>query len=344
MGRGRLTPIGLDIGRRTIKAVQCAGPRSAPQIVASATLSRTDDSPLPRLEEARRLGEVLWRHGFQGRHAVVGVPESLLIAAVVEVPPPSAGAPTGQIAAAELSRLHALDPAELETDCWSLPPAGPKGQRHEAVAVGARRSDMVELLETLQAPDGTGLQAIAADAPPCARARAALLGRAAGDAWVILDLGWAASRLSVLLGGAIIYDRALPDSGMAHLELRLEQECALKPDDIRHVLGQSRAGLGRRISGAWLSAMSTYAERVAAEAKESLRYVSLHRSIAVPRTVVLTGGGAESGPVVSQLTEALDCESSPLMIRPRLRQSAAESDAGPMSGLATALGLALWAA
>jgi Tfp pilus assembly PilM family ATPase len=303
-----------------------------------------DENALPGADEARRLAEILWRHGFQGRRAIVAVPESSILASVVEVPPAASGAPIATIASAELARLHGADGAELETDFWPLPPCGPKGQRHEAIAVGVRRADMMSLLESLQSQGGGGFEVVAADAPPCARARAAMSRQPADRQWAIIDLGWSASRLSVVHDNLIVYERALPDSGLAHLELRLEQECALKPDDIRHVLGKSPGAAPRRISGAWQGAIAAYAAIVAAEVKDSLRYLSLNRGIELPRRAILTGGGAESDPVVKHLAEAID-GAAPFDITSHLHDRPAhDAPPDPRSGLTTALGLALRAA
>lgn len=345
-----VTPIGLDVGRHAIKAVQCARGGAAGRIVASVSVERVDESPLPGIDEARRLAEIMWRHGFQGRRAVLGVPESSLLASVVEVPPIGSGAPVPQIAASELARLHGADLAELETDCWVLPPCGPKGQRHEAVAVGVRRAEMLSLIGALQARDGGGFEVVAADAPSCARARAAKLvagERGTPESWAVLDLGWSASRLSVVDRGMIVYERALQDAGMAHLELRLEQECALKPEDIRHVLGRSRGGATRRVSAAWQAAVATFSGIVATEVKDSLRYLSLNRGIGIPGTVLLTGGGAECTPVLAALSEALE-GARPLQVAGHEQGGRSADGRGRESptgsGLTMALGLTQWAA
>jgi len=365
-GRG-VSPIGLDLGRQAIKAVQWAGSAGSPRIVASARIARTDESAIPTLEESSRLAEILWRRGFQGRRVVVGVPESSSLTAVVEVPPANAGAPVRQIAAGELARLHGTNVEDLETDSWMLPAAGSKGQRHEAVAVGVRRGEMLALLDSLQARDGAGFEVVAADASVCARVRAATLGlRTITEAWALLDMGWSSSRLSVVHDRLIIYDRALPDSGLAHLELRLEQDCALKPEDIRYVLGQTAGAAPRRVSGAWQGAIGTYTGILAGEVQDSLRYLALHRGIAMPRMIVLTGGGAESAPVLEHLSKAMDgmnVTPAPPARPVQTDDPGAAGGAAPAAGsvaashptarrqkfaappaLWTALGLSLWAA
>ncbi|MCA9288031.1 MAG: pilus assembly protein PilM [Phycisphaerales bacterium] len=345
LGARALTPIGLDIGRHAIKAVQCVGSPRSPRVVASLTLPRTAATPGLALDEAARLGDVLWRHGFQGRAAVVGVPESMLLASTIEIPPPSAGAPLAQIAASELARLHGVDQEGLETDFWVLPPTGPKGQRHEAIVVGVRSAEVQTLLEPLQSADGTGLTVRAVDVGPCARARASLLARPADAAYGVLDLGWTASRLSVIHEGQLVYDRTLPDAGLAHLERRLEQECALRPDDIQAVLRAGSDGPARRISGSWAAAVATHATACATEVAESLRYLALHRGVDRPRTVLLTGGGGECVPFVASLTEEL-AGATPLSLAAGFPgRSRTESDGAsdpPRSSLAGALGLSLW--
>lgn len=337
-----LTPIGIDIGRHAIKAVQCAGASGGPRLAAAVCLARSGDGTLPDRDEARRLAEVLWRQGFQGRRAVVAVPEAAMLTALVETPPPAPGVPIAQIAASEIARLHNADPTDLECDFWALPPVGPKGTRHEAVAVAVPRADMLALLDALQHPDGGGLDVIAADAPQCARTRAAQLEPRASAPWALLDLGWSAARLGVVADGVIVYDRALPDAGMSRLELRLEQECSLKPEDVRHVLGRPAPPVSRRITGAWRGVVADHAARLAESVQDSLRYLALHRAMEPPRSVLLVGGGAESAPVVHHLAESLDAEAAPISLRRHTPAGQAPRDTGP--GLTTAMGLALWAA
>ena len=346
LGARALTPIGLDIGRHAIKAVQCAGPPRAPRVVASLTLPRIAATPTLGYHEAARLGEVLWRHGFQGRAAIVGVPESMLLASTIEIPPPSAGAPLAQIAASELARLHGADPDALETDFWILPSSGPKGQRHEAIAVGVRSAEVRTLLEPLQSADGTGLAVRAVDVGPCARARTSLLTPTTDAAYAVLDLGWTASRLSVVHNAQLVYDRTLPDAGLAHLERRLEQECALRPDDVQAVLRAGRDGPSRRISGSWAATVATHAAACATEVAESLRYLALHRGVDRPNSVLLAGGGGECVPLVTSLAEDLQGSAPLSLAAPFIGRSHAADAATqpPRAALAGALGLSLWAA
>ena len=333
-----LTPIGIDIGRHAIKAVQCAGASGGPRLAAAVCLARSGDGTLPDRDEARRLAEVLWRQGFQGRRAVVAVPEAAMLTALVETPPPAPGVPIAQIAASEIARLHNADPTDLECDFWALPPVGPKGTRHEAVAVAVPRADMLALLDALQHPDGGGLDVIAADAPQCARTRAAQLEPRASAPWALLDLGWSAARLGVVADGVIVYDRALPDAGMSRLELRLEQECSLKPEDVRHVLGRPAAPVSRRITGAWRGVVADHAAR-SPRACRTPCYLALHRAMEPPRSALLVGGGAVGpapppGRVARRRGRPIARRHTPAGQAPR--------DTGP--GLTTAMGLALWAA
>ena len=59
LGGRRVSPIGLDLGRQAIKAVQWEGSAGSPRLVASARIARTDESAIPTLEESSRLTEIL---------------------------------------------------------------------------------------------------------------------------------------------------------------------------------------------------------------------------------------------------------------------------------------------
>src|SRR3954453_3394349 len=102
--RAARSPIGIDIGRRAIKAVQLErtkGPAtSSPENpllgwrVAGATLlPRTENSTgAPSAAEIRQLADALERKSFQGSDVVLAAPEGLLCS-VLELPPLSASAP-----------------------------------------------------------------------------------------------------------------------------------------------------------------------------------------------------------------------------------------------------------
>ena len=92
--RGR-TAIGIDVGSRTVKAIQLAGRRGREarcRVVAAAIFPRTDLAAFDgsiRESEVRALAERLGRIGFAGERIVLAAPSEALLQSVLELPPRS---------------------------------------------------------------------------------------------------------------------------------------------------------------------------------------------------------------------------------------------------------------
>src|SRR4051794_31126799 len=97
MSRRQLSAIGIDAGAGAISAVQVsAAGDGRPRIEAAGIVERSEaEGPvgIPSLDEARRLADVLYRQGFEGRRVVLAVPDGVLLTALLELPPRGSGAP-----------------------------------------------------------------------------------------------------------------------------------------------------------------------------------------------------------------------------------------------------------
>ena len=89
------SPIGLDIGRRCVKAVQLMRAKTGWRIAAAAVLERKTEDALLNAEEAERLCDVLHRQGFRGGDVVIAAPGRALRAEVLELPPRKLGSAAG---------------------------------------------------------------------------------------------------------------------------------------------------------------------------------------------------------------------------------------------------------
>src|SRR5258708_40287529 len=85
-GLPQRTPVGADIGGRTIKAVQMSRTSRGWRVEATASFARSAiNAPLGRAE-ARRLADVLHRRSFAGNQIVLAVPDDKLIVGTMELP------------------------------------------------------------------------------------------------------------------------------------------------------------------------------------------------------------------------------------------------------------------
>src|SRR5688572_30026381 len=94
----KYTPIGLDIGSCSIKAVQLQRVREDWRVAAVTSLPRPQiNAPLDRIA-VRRIADVLYRQGFHGQSVVLAAPSDKLAADILELPPRTSGVPLEQIA------------------------------------------------------------------------------------------------------------------------------------------------------------------------------------------------------------------------------------------------------
>src|SRR3954451_23592560 len=100
----RRSPIGLDLGGRTIKAVQLVCAQGKWCLHAAVALPQPEVNQPVVPQTARYVREALFRHGFVGNRIVLAAPATQLEMDVLELPPRSSGAPVEQIARSELAR------------------------------------------------------------------------------------------------------------------------------------------------------------------------------------------------------------------------------------------------
>lgn len=310
---GRASPIGIDLGAGAIKALQLHPGGGCTSLV----LARAHDTLDRDLE---RLGEALWRRGFEGRDVIVSVPSAWVRSAMLELPPRSSGAPLDQIVRSELARVHKADPASMEVAWWEIPAgarAGSTSETMSAMAVASTGADVERLVRAFEASD---FDVARVDVQPWAMLRAvAAAGLASTTVTVMLDLGWSAARLSLVHGaegrGVIAYERELPEVGAARLAAEVERRSGLPADIVRSALF-NRASFGvcerfevlRREASACASEL---AQGLAEEAAVSLAYAA-HRYPALTSAgaisgarLVLAGAGAMLPHVASGLAEKI---------------------------------------
>jgi Tfp pilus assembly PilM family ATPase len=248
------TPIGIDIGRHSVRAAQLSRCARGWRVECAASLPRhAPDEPLDAAE-VRRLVGVLRRQGFTGTSAVLAVPADGLLSALLELPPVESAAPLEQMARMELARSRDLEPRSFEMVYWSLPASVSQKARRRVLVVACTHERADALLEPVQQ---TGLEVQVLDARwrAVARACAPLLDASTGIAG-ILDLDWDCPQLLVLYRGVIVYERSLGEIAIGKLAELLRTRYELEPRAVRLLLakvgvaapsspGSARAELGR---------------------------------------------------------------------------------------------------
>ncbi len=295
--KSKRMPIGIDVGVRSIKAVQLSWPGREWQVEAVASIPRTGRDKTLDQDEVSRLAAVLDRQGFIGSDTVLAVPNEMLIGGIFELPSRSSGAPLDQIARMEIARVHKRDPGSFEMSSWDLPVSKRSSDTTNVMVAACAHADADGLLNLF---DEAGLNVVALDTASWSFARACVgLVESESGACGILDLGWSSARLIVLYRGTIIYERTVPDGGVESLQNMLMQNTGLDNELVDHLLrstsqeeaGQEQGGdstVPRQLS----AAITAYVDPIAKELETSLSYAAHRYQDATVECVALVGGGA----------------------------------------------------
>ena len=231
IGRTNYSPIGLDAGARTMKAVQLVHTRTGPRIHAAAGFPRITPGEALNPAEILRAAAVLRRQGFVGNRIVVSIPATQMLSGVVELPARSGGAPLDAIARQELARACRKEPQSIELSWWELPASGAgarAAQGTQAIALGCTHTDANALLACF---DPAGMDVLAIDARPATIARACTpLLSDPPNLTAILDLGYGAAHILILAGRTLVYERTLAEASLRLLASGVANQ--LSTDDV----------------------------------------------------------------------------------------------------------------
>ena len=259
--------IGVDVGTRTVKAVQLGRDRWGTggwRVTAAAEVPR-DDAAQPAADaqgkpparassalspaEVRRLVGTLERQNFCGAEVVLAAPGEKMVSSMLELPPRSSQAPIEQIARMEVARAHRFAPDSFEMGCWDLPAAARATKQTPVMAVACTHADAAAVMDPFEA-EGLHVSALDVRAAALARACAPLLRDDAGGITGIVDLGWGSATLSLMHRGVAIYGRTLGDSGIGKLYQTLAARLGLETDVIDYILSDSGLAGAGAVAGA----------------------------------------------------------------------------------------------
>ncbi len=228
-----ISAIGLDIGTRMIKAAQLQGRGPQRTIMALSMIPRIHPGqPIDR-EEITHLKDVLKRQGFRGQDVVLAVPEKQLLRGIFELPPAKSGAPIDQIARMEVARMHHIEPDAFEMICWGPPQASPDSNEAQTIAVACSHRDADTLLDAVEI---CGLNVKALDARTAATARVcACLTVSPPGITAIVDLGWASTKLLLVSGQTVLYERLLR-SELSELGIQLSQKFGISQSETSQII------------------------------------------------------------------------------------------------------------
>ena len=341
--RRKLTPVGIDWGGRSVKAVQLAQTRDGWAAHAAATVPLPQPNAPADAATIRRLRDVLYRRGFEGDGVVLAAPTSRLEVDVFDLPPRSSGAPLEQFARTELARSARIEEHSFEMTCWDLPAPARAAASTSVMAVGLRHEDGEALVSAFE-DEGLDVRAIDTRALALARACAPLL--RGSDVSAILDLGWNSAFLVLMCDNVVIYQRALAETGFALAHRQLVSRFQLADDvaeemlqvaDIRPVHPDNRRTGGG--TTAVRDLVGRHIDSVLAEVDVSLAYARHRYPARAMTTLLLAGGGAGIAGIEEHVAERLNVSvkvaaASQLAVFPR----ALDGSGGP--ALAAAIGLA----
>lgn len=293
---GHRTPIGLDLGAHSIKAVQLLNRGADLELLAAVCVPRTEPGADLTRSELELLIGVLQRHGFIGSRVNAALQPAQMLASSLELPARVAGVPMEEIARAEFCRVNKTEPDGIVMSYWDLPAPVRAGRATYAMAVGCRASETETYLDLIES---AGLDVQALDACGSAVARACFRKSAADDSvTTIVDLGWTAATLSILKSGVVVYDRRIVEAGMGALVESISQACGTR-SDIEYVLrhsgvaqSQARQTDASELEAECRSRTMTHFARTCEELTQTLMYIAHRYAASDTPSLFLTGGGA----------------------------------------------------
>ncbi len=207
-------PIGVDFDSRALRAAQVTPTREGGALQAVARVPRLTPGEALTDRDLDQLRGALGRLGFRGQRLVLSVPEFKLAVDILELPPRTSSAPVDEIARAELARTHGYEPASAEMISWDLPPSSRAKDMTQMMAVALPHADAETLLDTFET---AGFEVVLLKPFMAATVRACRPSLPEEGLSAILNLGWDAALLLLLVRGTVVYRRLMPENALKHL-------------------------------------------------------------------------------------------------------------------------------
>ena len=289
--------IGVDVGRRTIKAAQLLRADGAYHVSALSALPRPETERDVSEADALALKEIFRRQGFVGRGVVLAAPEDRLMEAALELPAKVADAPVEQIVRMEMSRLHGVAPDSFEMAYWEFRGANGSRPLMQTLAVGCPHAAANDFLDVFEK---AGFRVAALDVRIAAATRACgPLLLAAPQITAVVDLGWRCTSVLFVCGTSIIYERSLQAAALGELTSKLMEAFKIPFESAYQILGavgpipeELPQTYDRESLDAIRKHTTTHFDRLLDELEVPLSYANHQFAGEGVRRVLLIGGGA----------------------------------------------------
>ena len=303
-------PVGIDVGSRSIKAVQLGRSSRGWCVQSVALLPRVAPHEPISESEAARLCGALNRQGFGGRAAVLAAPDPGVMTDVLELPPRSSDAPLDQIARMEMARTKQFDPGKVEMACWDVPAPVRGGGATHVMAAACPHDDAERLLDLFEAA-GWRVAALDVEGWALARACAGALGPPEGLS-AVANIGASGAVFFLFHQDVVVYERPLPDFSLAAMFEAIDAQVDLEGELIDHLV----TGVGLECTATEdpsaavdlsdiQSLIMGHLEKLIEELRVSISYSTDRYPDAVLNRVLLVGGGAAIPGLAGQIGETI---------------------------------------
>lgn len=230
--------IGVEVGAKTLKALQLLGDVNHPSGVRSLCMTRVDQGEKLSERDAFRLSDGLYRQGFVGNTMVVGIPHNMQLMSLVELPVKDGNAPVGAIVRNQIANQYHIPPEGITCAYWRMPGPHRGAETIKGLAVGCRDEHAENLMNVFE---DAGYDVSALDVQSCASARAAEF--TVGDETdkqmiAVLDIGWSCTTIILVVDHTIVYVRSLEECNLRQLHELLEERFELNEHEVGYILKQ----------------------------------------------------------------------------------------------------------
>jgi Tfp pilus assembly PilM family ATPase len=287
-------PIGLDVGGRSIKAVQCQKSGRKPMPILCARFSRINIGKPIDASELSTVAGVLRRQGFVGRDVVIAASAEKLKSAPLELPAKGPNVPIDRLARAEFSRLHKSDLDGSEFAYWETPTAVRVGRATSLMSIAYPHADAEQQIELYESA-GLHVHAIDTHGSSLARACAAFIEPQKVSA--ILEIGWMGAVLVLIRNGVVAYERRIADLALSKIHEDLEEECELSFEEALAAL----FGAGTDRAATVTELLGDYFHLFGQELTKTFSYARHQYPESPVQRVILAGGGGELPDAAKQI-------------------------------------------
>jgi type IV pilus assembly protein PilM len=307
------TAIGLDIGSRIVKAAQLESQGAQHRITRLTQWTRGSEGPYMNAEEIQNLKKVLKKQGFVGRRIVLAVPDEIMLRGTFELPANAKPDMIPQMARMELARMHSIAPDAFEMVCWNTPPTVSAQTTKETIAMGCPHDTANAYVDQFEQG---GMDITALDVRSAAAARACqALAAAPPTITAVVDLGWCSTKLMLLSGKTIIYERLLECPSLQILIDKLCKRFDIDHDATCHIINSIGLALDRQAKEWDKKSMDAirrfvrnHVNKMLEELTIPFTYVNHHYPGDGVQCLILIGGGAVIPGLVTYLDEHINID------------------------------------